>query len=317
MTRFLVVRSLTLLLGFAIASVIIFLALRMLPGDVAQVIAGTQATPERVEQLRIALGLDRSLPGQYADWIGGLLRLDLGNSIVTGSPIGGEILEKLQVTLPLVALSIVVGATVAFPLGVTAAIRHGSVESRLISALGVLAAAVPVVWFGLLLIIVFSSWLGWFPSQGFPRDGWAEPGRALRSLALPAITIGLIEGAVLLRFVRSATLSALNADHVRTAMARGHTRLRALLIHGLPGVGLSIVSLLGLQVAGLIVGAVVVESLFNLPGLGRMLVSDVGNRDLIKVQSVLLVLTGIILVIGALVDVAHRLIDPRIRTARA
>ncbi|MEB4615559.1 ABC transporter permease [Leucobacter sp. M11] len=317
MSRFLVVRTLTLLLGLGVASVIIFLSLRLLPGDVAQVIAGLQASPERVAALREQLGLNAPLPQQYLSWIGGVLTFDLGNSVVTGSPVAGQILEKMQVTLPLVALSMLVGATIALPLGVFTAVRHGRRDSRALSALGILAAAVPIVWAGLLAIIVFSNWLGWFPSQGFPREGWAAPGRALLSLALPAITIGIVEGAVLMRFVRSATLSALNAEHVRSAMSRGHTRLRALILHGLPGVGLSIVSLLGIQIAGLIVGAVVIEQLFNLPGLGRMLVADVGQRDLLKVQSVLLVLTGIILVIGAAVDVLHRLIDPRMRTATA
>ncbi|NLA65381.1 MAG: ABC transporter permease, partial [Leucobacter sp.] len=186
-------------------------------------------------------------------------------------------------------------------------------SSRARSGLGVTAAAGPAVWAGLIGIIVFSSWLGWLPSQGFPRSGWADPLAALRSLTLPALTIGLIEGAILFRFVKSATLSAIGAEHVRTAMSRGYTRLTALLRHGLPGVGLSVVSMLGLQVAALIVGAVVIEQLFSLPGLGRMLVADVGNRDLIKVQSTLFVMTAVILVLGALIDVVHRVIDPRLR----
>src|SRR5690606_23566655 len=159
--------------------------------------------------------------------------------------------------------------------------------SRTLSVLGVIAAAVPVIWAGLIGIVVLSNWLGWLPSQGFPRSGWSDPLLALRSLLLPALTIGLIVGAIQFRFVRSATLSALSADHVRTAMSQGHTRLQALIRHGLPGVGLSVVSILGVQLAELLVGAVVVEQLFSLPGLGRMLVSDVGNRDLLKVQSIL------------------------------
>ena len=315
MTRFLVVRALTLVLGWTLASLIIFVTLRLLPGDVAQVIAGTQATPERIAELRAQLGLDHPLPLQYLDWIGGVLQGDIGTSIVTGTPIGGELLEKAQVTIPLTIGSLVFGLLLAFPFGVLAALRHGRVSGRLISALSVVAAAVPVVWAGLLGIVLFSTWLGWLPAQGFPRDGWDDPAQALRSLVLPILTIGLIEGAILFRFVRSATLDALGAEHVRTARAQGLTRVRALISHGLPGVGLSIVSMLGIQVAGLLVGAVVVEQLFSLPGLGRMLVSDVGNRDLVKVQSTLLVLTGVVLAIGALVDVVHRAIDPRLRNA--
>lgn len=313
MTRFLLVRAGTLALGWVLASLIIFATLRLLPGDVAQVIGGTQASPERIAQLREQLGLNRPLPLQYLDWIGGVLRFDLGDSVLTGTSVASELAQKSEVTLPLTLLSLLVALLVAFPLGVFAAYRHGTAVSRMVSVAGLVAAAVPVVWAGLLGMIVFSTWLGWLPSQGFPRGGWEDPLRALRSLALPALTIGLIEGAVLFRFVRSAALSAVDADHVRTAMSQGMTRLRALLTRGLPGVGLSIVSILGLQAAALIVGAVVVEQLFGLPGLGSMLVSDVSVRDLPKVQSTLLVLTGFILVIGAIVDVTHRLIDPRLR----
>ena len=313
MTRFLLARTGVLAVGWLLASLVIFGTLRLLPGDVAQVIGGTKASPERIAALRQQLGLDQPLLLQYTDWIGGVLRGDLGASVVTGTPILSELAEKAEVTIPLALLSLVIALAVAFPMGVFAAYRRGTGVGQTVSALGLVAAAIPAVWAGLLITIVGSTWLGWFPSQGFPREGWADPGRALRSLALPALTIGLGEGAVLFRFVRSATLSALDAEHVRTAMSQGSTRLRALLTQGLPGVGLSIVSILGLQAAALLVGAVVVEQLFGLPGLGSMLVSDVSTRDLPKVQSTLLVLTGFILVIGAVVDVVHRLIDPRLR----
>lgn len=313
MTRFIVGRVGLLALGWLIASVLIFATLRILPGDVAQVIGGTQASPERIEQLREALGLGQPLVTQYITWMAGVLRFDLGDSVLTGASISAELAEKAEVTLPLTLLSLCVVLIVSVPLGVFAAYERRTRLGQLVSASSVLASAIPVVWAGLLGTIVLSSWLGWLPSQGFPRAGWEDPLAALRSLILPALTIGLIEGAILFRFVRSATLRALDADHVRTAMAQGNTRLRALLTQGLPGVGLSIVSMLGLQAAALLVGAVVVEQLFALPGLGTMLISDVGDRDLTKVQSTVLVLTGVILLIGALVDVVHRLIDPRLR----
>lgn len=313
MSRFLAVRALTLLAGLFLASLIIFISLRLLPGDVAQVIGGTSASPAQVEAIRERLGLNVPLPMQYLDWLGGVFTGQLGSSVVSGTPIAAEIVEKAQVTVPLTLYSLAIALIVALPLGVFAAYRRSALPSRVLSVLGVIAAAVPAVWAGLLGIVLFSTWLGWLPSQGFPRDGWADPLAAMRSLTLPALTIGLIEGAVLFRFVKSATLSAISAEHVRTAMSRGYTRLGALVRHGLPGVGLSVVSMLGLQVAGLLVGAVVIEQLFSLPGLGRMLVLDVGQRDLIKVQSTLFVLTAVILVLGALVDVVHRLIDPRLR----
>lgn len=317
MTRFIAIRLLYLLMGWVIASVLIFFSLRILPGDVAQVIAGTQATPERIAELRELLGLNQNVFVQYLEWMRGMVTFNLGNSVVTGSSVSGEIAAKLEVTLPLTLLSLFVGACIAFPIGVFTALRHGRVSGRLLNSSAVALSAVPVVWAGMLLIILFSNVLNWFPSQGFPREGWLNPAAALTALALPALTIGLVEGAVLLRFVRSASLTALNSDHVRTAMSRGMTRSQALVTRGMPGVGLSIVSLLGLQIAGLIVGAVIIEQLFSLPGLGRMLVVTVGNRDLPMVQTILLVLTGIILAVGTLVDIAHRLLDPRLRTETA
>ena len=176
-------------------------------------------------------------------------------------------------------------------------------------------AAVPVIWAGMMLVVVFAHWLGWLPAQGFPRGGWSTPAKAFESLLLPALTIGLVEGALLMRFVRSATLQAAGQDFVRTAAAKGLTRRQALIRHGIPAVGLSIVTVLGLQVAGIIVGSVVIEQLFTLPGIGRMLVADVGTRDLVKVQSELLVLTGFVLIIGFIVDLVHHAIDPRQREA--
>ncbi|GAA1327851.1 ABC transporter permease [Leucobacter albus] len=313
MTRFLLGRTGLLALAWLLASVLIFATLRILPGDVAQVIGGTQASPAQIADLREALGLNRPLLTQYFEWIGGVLRFDLGASVVTGTEISAELAEKAEVTIPLTVMSLAVVLLVAIPLGVFAAYRNDSPVGQLVAASSVLASAIPVVWAGLLGTLLLSSWLGWLPSQGFPRDGWEEPLQAIRSLVLPALTIGLIEGAILFRLVRSATLRALDADHVRTAMSQGNSRLRALLTQGLPGVGLSIISMLGLQAAALLVGAVVVEQLFSLPGLGTMLVSDVGERDLPKVQSTLLVLTSVILVMGALVDVIHRIIDPRLR----
>lgn len=314
MTRFVLTRLGLLVIAWIAASLLVFATLRLLPGDVAQVIGGVQASPARLAELREQLGLDRPLAVQYFDWVGGFFTGDLGVSALTGTPVAAELAQKAQVTIPLTLLALLVLLLVAVPTGVLAAYRGGRASSRAVSAGALLTAAVPAVAVGLLAILIGSSWLGWFPAQGFPRDGWRDPARALRALALPALTIGLVEGAVLFRFVRSATLTALDTDHVRTARAQGLTRLRALIGHGLPGVGLSIVSVLGLQIAALIVGAVVVEQLFSLPGLGRMLVGDVGNRDLPKVQSTLLVLTGVILLIGALVDVVHRAIDPRLRS---
>ncbi|GEP48325.1 ABC transporter permease [Microbacterium saccharophilum] len=315
MIRYALTRSALLLLGLFVASALIFFTLRVLPGDVAQLIAGINSTPEQIAAIQQRLGLDQPLPVQYATWIGGILTGDLGESMLTGTPVASELAQKAQVTIPLGLLSMTVAIVIALPFGVLSAIRRGRADGTALNVGAQAVAAVPVVWAGMMLVVVFAVWLGWLPAQGFPRSGWSDPGAALRALLLPAITIGVIEGAMLLRFVRSATLQAVGEDFVRTAAAKGLTRTQALIRHGLPTVGLSIITVLGLQVAGIIVGAVVIEQLFTLPGIGRMLVADVSNRDLLKVQGELLVLTSFVLIVGFLVDLAHRAIDPRQREA--
>ncbi|WP_137845205.1 ABC transporter permease [Microbacterium sp. 2FI] len=315
MIRYALTRLALLLVGLLVASVLIFLTLRVLPGDVAQLIAGTQGTPAQVEAIRERLGLNEPLPTQYLEWIGGVLRGDLGTSLLTGTPVATELAQKALVTVPLGILSLVIALVIAAPLGVLSAMRRGRADGTFLSVGAQALAAVPVVWAGMMLIVVFAVWLGWLPAQGFPRAGWEDPAAALRSLLLPALTIGIVEGAMLLRFVRSATLQAVGEDFVRTAAAKGLTRDTALIRHGLPTVGLSVITVLGLQVAGIIVGAVVIEQLFTLPGIGRMLVADVGARDLPKVQGELLVLTGFVLIVGFVVDLVHRALDPRQREA--
>jgi peptide/nickel transport system permease protein len=313
--RYALTRTALLLLGLFVASVLIFLTLRVLPGDIAQLIAGVNSTPEQVAGIRERLGLDRSLPEQYLAWIGGVFRGDLGTSLLTGTSVVDELAEKSQVTVPLGILSLIIAVLISVPLGVLSALRRGRADGTALSVGAQALAAVPVVWAGMMLVVVFAVWLGWLPAQGFPRAGWSEPWAALRSLLLPALTIGIVEGAMLLRFVRSATLQAVGQDFVRTAAAKGLTRNAALIRHGLPVVGLSVITVLGLQVAGIIVGAVVIEQLFSLPGIGRMLVADVSARDLPKVQGELLALTAFVLIVGFVVDIVHRFIDPRQREA--
>jgi len=313
--RYTLTRLALLLLGLFVASVLIFLTLRVLPGDVAQLIAGVNSTPEQVAGIRERLGLDQSLPVQYLDWIGGIFRGDLGSSLLTGSSVADELAQKARVTVPLGIMALTIAVLFSVPLGVLSAMRRRRAEGTALNVGAQTLAAVPVVWAGMMLVVVFAVWLGWLPAQGFPRSGWADPWAAFRSLLLPALTIGIVEGAMLMRFVRSATLQAVGQDYVRTAAAKGLTRDAALIRHGLPDVGLSVITVLGLQVAGIIVGAVVIEQLFSLPGIGRMLVADVSARDLPKVQGELLALTAFVLIVGFVVDLVHRLLDPRQREA--
>lgn len=315
MIRYALTRLALLLLGLFVASAIIFLTLRVLPGDIAQLVAGVGSSDAQVTAIRERMGLDRPPHVQYADWIVGVFRGEFGTSLLTGSSVADQIAEKAEVTVPLGLMSLSIAVLFSVPFGVLSAMRRGRADGTALSVAAQALAAVPVIWAGMMLVVAFSVWLGWLPPQGFPRAGWEQPWRAFSSLILPAATIGIVEGAMLLRFVRSATLQAAGQDYVRTAAAKGLTRNAALIRHGLPAVGLSIITVLGLQVAGIIVGAVVIEQLFSLPGIGRMLVEDVASRDLPMVQGELLVLTGFVLVIGFIVDLIHRTIDPRQREA--
>lgn len=317
MHRFVLARAALLLIGLLLSTALIFFTLRVLPGDVALVIAGTEASAAQIQAVRDRLGLDQPLPVQYFSWLLGLLRGDLGTSYVTGQPVLSEIVAKSQVTIPLGLLSLAVAIVVSLVFGYLAAVHHRRAGGSVISFAAQGLAAVPTLWAGLLLITLFGIILGWFPVGGFPRQGWAAPGAALYALALPAITAGLVEGAILLRYVRSSVLEVIAADYVRTGAASGLTRGAALRAEGLPNAGLSLFTLFGMQIATLIVGNIVIENLFQLPGLGRMLVADVGSRDFASVQGIVFVITAFVLVLGALVDIAQRTLDPRQRQQSA
>ncbi|MFF2086018.1 ABC transporter permease [Nocardia sp. NPDC058176] len=312
MTWFLLRRAALLVLSLALASVAVFALLRLLPGDLASAIGGIEATPEQIARIRHDLGADRPLLTQYASWMNGVLHGDFGHSQLNGTSVSAELGRKLQVTVPLALGALVVAGFVAVPLGTWSAVRHRQASGVAVSALAQLGIAVPALWLALLLVAVFAVQLRWLPAQGFPVDGWEQPGAAVRSLVLPWLALGITEGAVLLRFVRSAVLEVLQSDFLRTARAKGNTRAQALRRHGFRNAALPVVSLLGLQLAALIGGAVVIEQVFTLPGVGSMLITDVGNRDLVKVQGELLLVVAAVLVIGFLIDVAHRLIDPRL-----
>jgi peptide/nickel transport system permease protein len=304
-----------LLVALLVASVVIFLLLRLLPGDLAGVIGGVEATPERLDAIRAELGLDRPLVNQYFEWLGGLLHGDFGRSAVTNSTVTSQLGEKMTITGPLIVAAMVVALLLALPLGVYAAVRHRDPDGVAVSALGQLGIAIPQFLVGIALIAVLAGKFG-LPSQGFPRQRWDEPGRAVRSLVLPTLTLAIALGAILLRFVRAATLDVLNQDYIRTARAKGLGRVEALMVHGLRNAAIPVISVLGVLLAGLIAGVVVIEQVFNLPGVGQMLVNDIGNRDFDKVQGTILLIAAIVLIIGFLVDLAHYLVDPRLR-ARA
>lgn len=312
MLWYLVKRSGLLVLALAVASVLDFAMLRLLPGDVAETIGGIEATPEQIAAIRTGLGLDRSLFEQYLSWIGGVVRGDFGHSQLNGTSVSAELGQKLTVTAPLIGGSLLVALALALPLGTWAALRNRSRVGGTVNAAAQLGVAIPGLWLAMLLVLVFAVELPLLPAQGFPVEGWAEPGQAIRSLVLPCLALGITEGAVLVRFVRSAILGVLYSDYLRTARAKGLTRTQALLRHGFRNAALPAISILGLQVATAIVGAVVIERVFTMPGVGSMLLADVSNRDLVKVQGEVLLIVTAVLIIGFLVDIVHRLIDPRL-----
>jgi peptide/nickel transport system permease protein len=316
MAVFVLRRVALLVASLFVCSVLIFVVLRLLPGGVAQVEAGVNATPHQIALNERRLGLDRPLVVQYLHWMGGVLRGNFGTSALSGASVTGELRTKLQVTVPLVAAGELVAVLVAVPLGILAAVRRQSRLSAVISALSQLGMALPALWVGLLLIVVFAVDLQWLPSEGFPVSGWGTPVAAIKSLILPAITLGVFEGAILLRFVRSVVIGVLDREYLRAARARGRTKLGALLRHGLRNAAPPVVSILGLQVAALILGAVIVEQVFNLSGVGQMLLNDVNNRDLTSVQGEVLILTAAVLVVMFLADIVNRLVDPRLRTVQ-
>ena len=293
-------------------SALVFVVVRVLPGDPATLILGVESNPETLARLRHAMGLDRPLALQYIDWLARAARGDLGTSIQYDLPVGRLILSRLPVTLPLALMAAALMVTIALPLGVYAATHHrraGDYLAMLVSQLGI---AVPAFWSGLLLILLFSVRLGWLRSGGF--DGWsAGLWTGLKALLLPAIALGAFQAAVLVRATRSAVLEILREDYVRTARAKGLAEIRVIRRHALRNAMIPIVTVMGIQLGQLVAGAIVLESVFALPGLGRLALGAISARDLPVVQGVTLFVAASIVFINFAVDLAYAALDPRIR----
>ncbi|MDF6022569.1 ABC transporter permease [Streptomyces sp. JH34] len=313
MARYLVRRLAFLAVSLALASVVLFVLLRMLPGDPANALTSVGAGPEQIAAARRAIGSDRPLPEQFTHWIGQLASGDLGTSFVSSLPVGPEVAARLDVTVPLTLAAFVLAVLVAVPAGFTAAYKRHTWYGALLSGVSQLGIAIPVFWLGMILIAVFALNAGWLPSGGFPQDGWAEPAEAIRSLVLPVVTIALVMSASLIRYVRSATLDVLGSDYLRTARALGSSFGGAMRRHGLRNASVPVISVLGIELASTLLGAVVVESVYALPGLGSMLATGIAQHDYPVIQGVLFVSTLAVLVIGFVADLAQRIIDPRLR----
>ncbi|WP_207460373.1 ABC transporter permease subunit [Azospirillum sp. SYSU D00513] len=314
MLAFLARRLLTLALTAWLATLLIFALLQLVPGDPALLMLGTAARPDTLAALRAQMGLDEPLPLRYLGWLGGLLRGDLGTSVTYARPVAGLVAERMAVTLPLAALALLLSTALAVPLGLLAAARHRRAGDWAVAGFGRLGISVPSFWVGILLILLFSVKLGWFRAGGFP--GWgAGAGPALMALLLPAAALAIPEAAILARVTRSALLDALREDYARTARAKGLSGAAVLLRHVLPNALAPVVTVLGLQAAFLVGGAVVVENVFTLPGLGRLLYQAVGQRDLIVVQGIVVILVILVVLANAAVDIAYAALDPRPKVA--
>ena len=311
-------RRLAIFLGTVLAaSVVIFLIVQALPGDVALATLGTGASPEAVAALRAQWGLDRPMALRYLEWLGGMLHGDLGASYATGESVVSQIAPRLAVTAWLVGFSVPGSLALALPMGLFSAMKRRRWSGAVVNAASHVGLAVPVFFAGTLLTILFAVKLGWLPANGYVSlrasfGGWAS------HLILPVLSIVLVQGCFLVRYVRAGFIDVLTEDYYRTARAVGWTKWRGLIRHGTRNVAVSLVTVLGMQVSSLLVGAILVEQVFVLPGLGSLLVQSVLSKDLMVVQGVAMLLVFVVLAVNFLVDMAYLAIDPRVaKEARA
>ncbi|MRX50971.1 ABC transporter permease subunit [Paracoccus sp. S-4012] len=311
MLRFIARRGLTLALSLLVASAAIFAIVDLVPGDPASFMLGTGAQPDTLEALRRQLGLDLPWPVRYARWLGGVLTGDLGTSFTYRTPVAGLIAERMAVSLPLALLALGLAVVVAFPVGMLAAARRGRAADAAVMGATQVGIAVPNFWFAMLLVLLFAVNLRWLPAGGF--SGWSDPVAALRALLLPSVALALPQAAILARVLRSALIETLGQDYIRTARAKGLTERQALRRHALRNALIPALTIIGLQFSFLLAGAIIIENVFYLPGLGRLIFQAITQRDLIVVQSAVLVLVAAVILVTFLTDLAYAAVDPRLR----
>jgi peptide/nickel transport system permease protein len=312
MLRYALLRLISLAVSLLVASVVVFLALQVLPGDPASTMLGVNASPETVAALRQELGLDAGPVARYFAWVGGMLSGDFGTSYAYRTPVAGMVLDRLQVSLPLTLLALVLSTAIALPVGIWAAARRGMAADTGVMGVTQLGVAVPNFWFAMLLVLVFAVKLHWVSAGGFP--GWsAGVGAGLKALILPAVALALPQAAILARVMRSALIETLGEDFIRTARAKGLSRGQALRRHALRNALIPVLTIVGLQFSFLLAGAIIIENVFFLPGLGRLVFQAIGQRDLVVVQSVVMLLVVAVILVTYLVDLAYAWVDPRLR----
>ena len=312
MLRYALKRLLSLALSLIVASIVIFVAIEVVPGDPASYMLGINAQPDTVAALRDELGLNAGPVARYVSWITGLLHGDFGTSYTYRTPVAGMIGERLWISLPLALFALTLSTLIAFPAGILAATRRGSPWDVGIMGLTQLGVAIPNFWFAMLMVLVFAINLRWFSAGGFP--GW-DHGLfvGLKALLLPAISLALPQASILARVMRSALLDTLDEDFIRTARAKGLTRRQVLRRHALRNAMIPVLTIIGLQFSFLLAGAIIIENVFFLPGLGRLVFQSISQRDLIVVESVVMLLVFAVVVVNFAVDMAYAAVDPRLR----
>jgi len=312
MLGYLFARLLSLAISLLVASVVIFAVIEVIPGDPAAFMLGLNAAPEAVDALRDDLGLTGSLAARYFSWVGGLFMGDFGTSYTYRVPVAELVADRLWVSLPLTLYALVLSTAIAVPVGVLAATRRGGPVDYGIMGATQLGIAVPNFWFAMLLVLIFAVSLRWFSAGGFP--GWeAGLGAGLKALTLRAMALALPQASILARVMRSSLIETLRQDYMRTARAKGLTESQAVWRHALRNALIPVMTIIGLQFSFLLAGAIIIENVFFLPGLGRLIFQGITQRDLIVVESVVMLLVFAVILVTFLVDVAYAAIDPRLR----
>ena len=302
----------SLCLSLIVSSLVIFACIEIVPGDSASFMLGINAQPDTIQALRVELGLDQSLAQRYLGWVGGLLGGDMGTSYTYRTPVSDIVSDRLQVSLPLALYALMLTVVVAFPVGILAAARRGSVTDITVMGATQLGVAIPNFWFAILMVILFAINLRWFSAGGFP--GWdAGIFPAMKALTLPAIALALPQASILSRVMRSSLLDTLSEDYMRTARAKGLTRRQVLWRHALRNAMIPVLTIIGLQFSFLLAGAIIIENVFFLPGLGRLVFQAITQRDLIVVESVVMLLVFAVILVNFFVDIAYAWVDPRLR----
>lgn len=312
MLQFFFKRAASLIITLFIATIVIFLMIEVVPGDPAAFMMGLSGSTEAADALRAELGLNMSAWDRYFSWISGMMSGDFGLSYTYRVPVSELIIDRTMVSVPLTIYALILSTTIAIPVGVISASRRGSVVDTSLMGAAQIGVAIPNFWFAILLVLLFSTTLRWFSAGGFP--GWdAGLFECFKALTLPAISLALPQAAILSRVMRSSMLEVMNEDYIRTARAKGLTKRQALMRHGLRNAMIPVLTILGLQFSFLLAGGIIIESIFSLPGLGRLVFQSIAQRDLIVVKSIVTLLVFAVVMITFIVDMAYAAIDPRLR----